>query len=50
MKYLPDLNLKKKGGMVFGKQEVELFEFDTLSFYVCRKCMKGVADALTEKE
>ena len=49
LKYLPDINLKKKGGMVFGKTEVELFEFDTLSLYVCRKCMKGVADALTEK-
>ena len=29
---------------------MEPFEFDTLSLYVCRKCKKGVADSLTEKD
>lgn len=48
-KYIPEFKTKKKGGIIFGKPEVEPFEFDTLSFYVCRKCMKGVADTLTEK-
>ena len=49
MKYIPEFRTKKKGGMIFGKTQFEPMEFDTLSFYVCKKCMKGVADLLTEK-
>ena len=50
VKYIPEFNTKKKGGMVFGKEFPEAFEYDTLSLFVCRKCKKGVADSLTEKD
>lgn len=47
-KYIPDFRFKKKGGMVFGRPKFEAFELDKLSFWVCKKCMKGVADELTK--
>ncbi|MDE6519143.1 MAG: hypothetical protein K2K91_01600 [Ruminococcus sp.] len=48
-KYIPEFRLEKKSSIIFGKTKFEPFEFDTLSFYVCKKYMKGVADSLTEK-
>lgn len=47
-RYIPDFRRKKKGGIIFGKPEFEPLEFDTLSLWVCKKCMKGVADSLTK--
>lgn len=49
-KYIPDFRFKKKGGMVFGRPKFEAFELDKLSFWVCKKCMKGVADELTQRK
>lgn len=48
-KYIPDFRTKQKGGIIFGNHELEPFEFDKLSFYVCKKCRMGIADCLTEK-
>lgn len=45
-KWLPE-GVKKNGGMFFGNPKFEIFELDKLSFWVCKKCMKGVADELT---
>lgn len=47
-RYIPDFRFKKKGGMLFGNPQFEAFEFDKLSFWVCKSCMRGIADKLTE--
>lgn len=47
-KYIYDFRRKKKGTMIFGNPKFEAFEFDKLSFWVCKSCMRGVADQLTE--
>lgn len=48
-KYIPEFRTKQKRGIIFGKPVLEPFEFDTLSFFVCRNCRVGIADCLTEK-
>lgn len=46
---IPDFRAKKKGAISFGRGKIVPFEFDTLSLWVCKKCMKGVADKLTRE-
>ena len=48
---IPDIFARKKGAMCFGKkwQDIEPFEFDKMSFWLCKTCKKGVADSLSEK-
>lgn len=52
LRNIPDFRYKKKGAMYFGKswKEIEPFEFDKMSFWLCKACMKGVADSLVEKK
>lgn len=46
----PDFKFKKNGSMLFGSPKFEISELDKLSFWVCKKCMKGVADELTQRK
>lgn len=49
-RYVPDIRVKKKGAKVFGNPDFEPGQFDSMSFWLCNACKKGVADSLSEKK